>query len=195
LHGDQFDPLFLKEKGKILYQIGDAAYDGLIELNAVTSKAAHKLLKRRFSIAAYAKKKTKNLLGVIGKFEDAVTDSARQEKVDGIICGHIHHAEFEQKGKIIYGNSGDWVESCTALTCDMQGDWRVVHWLDEREHLGLSDRPDDTAPNPYQSFRPITERQLRLIQRIWPAKDRAERLDTVRAYQKKLRHSQHDLTL
>lgn len=202
LHGDQFDPQMLKEKGKVLYHIGDYAYDRLIELNAVTSKAAHKLLKQKFSIAAYAKKKTKNLLGVIGKFEDAVTRSAKKEDVDGIICGHIHHAEFAQKGKVLYGNSGDWVESCTALTCDEQGDWNVVQWLDERVRRGLYGPPGENDTNPYQSFRAQTERQLRLIQRIWPANDRTAMLENVRAYraeaaqvQEKIRNTRHALKL
>lgn len=202
LHGDQFDPQILKEKGKVLYHIGDFAYDRLIELNAVTSKAARKLLSQRFSIAAYAKRKTKNLLGIIGKFEDAVTNSAGKEGVEGIICGHIHHAEFEKKGKILYGNSGDWVESCTALTCDEQGDWQIVRWLDERECVGLTDHPDENEPNPYAEHRPTTERQLRLIQRIWPAKDRAELLADIRCrraeieqMQEKIRSRKHGLKL
>lgn len=193
LHGDQFDPQILKEKGKILYHIGDYAYDRLIELNAVTSKAAHKLLKQRFSIAAYAKKKTKNLLGVIGKFEDAVTHSAGKEGVDGIICGHIHHAEFDTKGKILYGNSGDWVESCTALTCDAQGDWQVVHWLDEREACGLRSPPVIADPNPHEDQRGLTERQLRLFQRIWPARDRTALLAGLRAERAQLAARQERL--
>jgi len=162
LHGDQFDPQILKGKGSVLYRIGDLAYDGLIELNAITSKAAHKFLSKRFSIAAYAKRKTKNLVGLIGKFEDAVTNSARKEHVDGIICGHIHHAEFEKKGKVLYGNSGDWVESCTALVCNDDGEWSVMRWLDERDAIGLTRHPEESDPNPYASQRATTERQLRL---------------------------------
>lgn len=202
LHGDQFDPQILKEKGKVFYHMGDFAYDRLIELNAVTSRAARKLLSQQFSIASYAKRKTKNLLGIIGKFEDAVTNSAGKEGVEGIICGHIHHAEFEQKGNVLYGNSGDWVESCTALTCDEQGDWHVVRWLDERQRLGLVDHPDEMSPKPYEEHRPTTERQLRLIQRIWPAKDRAELLANIRSrraeialMQEKIKNTKHELKL
>lgn len=202
LHGDQFDPQILKDKGSVLYHIGDFAYERLIELNAIASKAARKLLKQKFSIAAYAKAKTKNILGVIGKFEDAVTHSAKKEGVDGIICGHIHHAEFEKKGKILYGNSGDWVESCTALTCDEQGDWKIMRWLDERERIGLSDHPDEQSPHPYQAYRAQTERQLRLMQRIWPAKDRSEILADIRLHraeitrmQKNIQNTKQGLTL
>lgn len=193
LHGDQYDPNFLKDKGKILYHIGDAAYDGLIELNAITSKAARKLLSKRFSIAAYAKRKTKNLLGVIGKFEDVVAGSALEEGVDGIICGHIHHAEWTTKGAALYGNSGDWVESCTALTCDEQGEWNVIHWHDEREKLGLSYHPDTYDPNPYMEYRDTTERQLRLIQRLWPSRDRAALLDELRERRHQMMRTTHKL--
>lgn len=171
LHGDQFDPQFLKNKGGILYQVGDALYDGLIELNSFTSKAASKLLSKKFSIAAYAKRKTKNLVGLIGKFEEVVMNSAEANHADGVICGHIHHAEFLEKSGIFYGNSGDWVESCTALICSTEGDWSVCHWHNERAKLGLGDSPSDSDLNPYVEFRPQTERQLRLIQRIWPGRD------------------------
>lgn len=174
LHGDQFDPQFLKNKGSILYKVGDALYDGLIELNAVTSKAASKLLKKQFSIAAYAKKKTKNVMGLIGKFEDVVSRSANDNDTDGVICGHIHHAEFSEKGGVLYGNSGDWVESCTALICSEEGEWSVNHWHDERDKLRLGEPPSEEDENPYSDFRPITMRQLRIFQRIWPSRDRSQ---------------------
>lgn len=174
LHGDQFDPQFLKSKGSVLYKVGDALYDGLIELNAVTSKAASKLLKKQFSIAAYAKKKTKNLMGLIGKFEDVVSQSANDNKTDGVICGHIHHAEFTQKDGVLYGNSGDWVESCTALISDENGEWSVCHWHDERDKLGLGKPPSEKDENPFIEYRSTTTRQLRLVQRIWPGRDWSE---------------------
>ena len=205
LHGDQFDPQILKDKGRVLFRIGDYAYEKyerLTELNSIPSKASRKLLKQKFSISAYANEKAKNVLTVVGKFEKAVTQSAKKEGVDGIICGHVHLAEFEKKGNIHYGNSGDWVESCTALTCDEQGDWRVVRWLDERERLGLSDYPDEHDSNPYQAYRSQTERQLRLMQRIWPANNRSEILENIRALgrdvehtNEKLRVSRHQLKL
>ena len=191
LHGDQFDPQFLKNKGSVLYKVGDALYDGLIELNAVTSKAAGKLLKKQFSIAAYAKKKTKNLMGLIGKFEEVVTQSANDNDTQGVICGHIHHAEFTRRDGVTYGNSGDWVESCTALLCSEDGDWSVCRWHDERGKLDLGRPPSEKDENPYAEFRPTTIRQLRLFQRIWPSSDRSELVSDLNKCRRKS-HKNHE---
>jgi len=49
-----------------------------------------------------------------------------------VVCGHIHHAEIRDLGGIVYCNSGDWVESCTALVEHFDGRLEVVHWLDRR---------------------------------------------------------------
>jgi UDP-2,3-diacylglucosamine pyrophosphatase LpxH len=99
-------------------------------LNAVTSRAAEKLLSKKFSIAAYAKKKTKNLVGLIGKFEDVVLQSANDNDTDGVICGHIHHPELRNEKGFVYANCGDWVENCTALIEDYQGTLRLLHYSD-----------------------------------------------------------------
>ncbi len=177
LHGDRFDPNFIKDKAGLIYRMGDMAYDGLIEVNAVTSLMTHKVLKKRFSLAAYAKKKTKDIIGIIDKFEDVVAAAAAHEEVDGVLCGHIHHAEISNKYGVMYGNSGDWVESSTALTCDEHGNWNIMEWLAKRHEFGLSTRPQESDVNPYSTYRETTERQLRLIQKLWPARDRAELLD------------------
>jgi len=185
VHGDQFDPQFLKNKGSIAYKIGDALYDGLIELNAVTSRAARKLLRREFSIAAYAKKRTKDIVGLIGKFEEVVTKSANDNGADGVICGHIHHAEFEKRGSILYGNSGDWVESCTGLLCSDEAEWSICRWHEEREKLQLGEPPSESDNNEYAKYRPQTEKLLRLIQKIWPGKNRTELLEKINKHARK----------
>lgn len=173
VHGDQFDAAFLREKATVLYHIGDKMYDGGVEISVHLSKAAHKVLGYHFSIAAYAKRRIKSLGQLIGKFTDTVLHSARTHNVDGVICGHIHHAEWSKYGGVTYGNSGDWVESCTALCEDMDGNWRDLHWFEERANYGL--KPEDSvteeAPNLHADLRPITTRQLRVIQHIWHPKN------------------------
>jgi UDP-2,3-diacylglucosamine pyrophosphatase LpxH len=49
-----------------------------------------------------------------------------------VICGHIHHAEIRESGGVLYCNDGDWVESCTALVEDFEGNLSIVRWADER---------------------------------------------------------------
>src|SRR4029077_2094001 len=76
--------------------------------------------RRRFglgywSLSAYAKQRVKDAVSFIGKFEAAVAHYAEREKVDAVLCGHIHRAAVRQFGRVNYYNCGDWVESCTAL--------------------------------------------------------------------------------
>ena len=85
-----------------------------------------------WSLSAYLKHRVKNAMQYIVSFGDMVTDEARRRGVDGVVCGHIHHAEMRDLNGILYCNSGDWVESCTALVEHFHGQLEVVHWLDRR---------------------------------------------------------------
>ena len=60
--------------------------------------------------------------------EKRISDAASKRKMDGVICGHIHHAESRKIGKVDYLNCGDWVESCTALVENINGDMQLVNW-------------------------------------------------------------------
>jgi len=66
----------------------------------------------------------------IASFADAVANEARRHGVEGVVCGHIHHAELRQIGDILYCNSGDWVESCTALVEHFDGRLEVIDWIE-----------------------------------------------------------------
>ena len=67
----------------------------------------------------------------IANYEEAVASEARRRGVDGVVCGHIHHAEIRDIDGIRYCNDGDWVESCTALVEDFDGRLRIIHWAEE----------------------------------------------------------------
>ena len=60
--------------------------------------------------------------------------------MDGVICGHIHHAESRKIGKIDYLNCGDWVESCTALVENINGEMRIINWSCKKQIKELFDR-------------------------------------------------------
>ena len=60
-----------------------------------------------------------------------MANEARRRGVDGVVCGHIHHAEIRDIGGVLYCNDGDWVESCTALVEDFEGRLRIVRWAEE----------------------------------------------------------------
>ena len=67
----------------------------------------------------------------IVSFADAVADEARRRGLDGVVCGHIHHAEIRDIGGILYCNDGDWVESCSALVEHYDGRLELIHWIEQ----------------------------------------------------------------
>jgi predicted phosphodiesterase len=54
---------------------------------------------------------------------------------DGVICGHIHHAEIKEIDGVTYMNDGDWVESCTALVEHHDGRWEIITWTQENDNV------------------------------------------------------------
>jgi predicted phosphodiesterase len=57
--------------------------------------------------------------------------------VDGVICGHIHHATVEDIGTVRYINAGDWVESCTAVAEDFDGNFSIIRWDNIQRQLEI----------------------------------------------------------
>lgn len=90
-----------------------------------------KLGKPYWSISSYLKYKVKNAVNFISQYENILANSARAENVDGVVCGHIHHAQIDMIDDIQYFNTGDWVESCTALVEDFDGKITLIRWLDD----------------------------------------------------------------
>ncbi|MCF7808863.1 MAG: UDP-2,3-diacylglucosamine diphosphatase [Candidatus Marinimicrobia bacterium] len=133
VHGDAYD-VFMQDSYRWLAHLGDRAFH-LIQLISRLNQGLRNLLgKDYWSLAGYVKNRTKGITKIIGKFEDALIQAARLEGFDGVICGHIHHAEIKQINGIIYMNCGDWVDSCTALAEDMNGEFRIIDWLSTAPH-------------------------------------------------------------
>ena len=86
-----------------------------------------------WSLSAWAKLKVKNAVSFIGRFEETLSDEARRQGVDGVICGHIHHAADRDMNGIHYINTGDWVESCTAVAEHHDGTFEVIRWVDQTQ--------------------------------------------------------------
>ena len=81
-----------------------------------------------WSLSAYLKFKVKKAVNFISDFERAVALEARRRGFDGVVCGHIHHAEIRTVEGVLYCNDGDWVESRTALVEHMDGRLEIVCW-------------------------------------------------------------------
>jgi UDP-2,3-diacylglucosamine pyrophosphatase LpxH len=132
LHGDEFDAVV--KHARWLALLGDGAYDAALWLNRHFNTARRRLGYQYWSLSAYLKRRVKNAMQYIGSFADAVVEEAHRRGVDGVVCGHIHHAEMRELGGILYCNDGDWVESCTALVEHRDGRIELIHWISEWAH-------------------------------------------------------------
>ena len=126
LHGDQFDGVL--GYAKWLAHVGDRAYALALALNDRLHSIRRGFSLPYWSLSAYLKKKVKNAVEYVSRFEEVVARAAAPKGVDGVICGHIHQAEMCQIGPILYLNDGDWVESCTALVEDAHGHLEILRW-------------------------------------------------------------------
>ena len=134
IHGDWFD--LVVTHARWLALLGDNAYTLALWINHHFNKVRHLLGYEYWSLSAFLKLRVKNAVQYIGSFADALTNEARNRQLDGVVCGHIHHAEIRELGGILYCNDGDWVESCTALVEHFDGRLEIVKWAEQRP-LGL----------------------------------------------------------
>jgi UDP-2,3-diacylglucosamine pyrophosphatase LpxH len=81
-----------------------------------------------WSLSAYLKNTVKESVNFIGNYEETLSNYVKGKKLDGIICGHIHHANIRDISGIRYMNCGDWVESCTALVENHDGTFEIIKW-------------------------------------------------------------------
>jgi UDP-2,3-diacylglucosamine pyrophosphatase LpxH len=114
---------------KWLALAGDVGYQFLISLNPLIN-----FFRRRFglgywSLSAYAKRRVKDAVSFIGKFEAAVAHYAERYHVDAVLCGNIHSPAIREFGKVTYYNCGDWVESCSALVEESDGQISIVDYF------------------------------------------------------------------
>lgn len=129
IHGDAFDGVV--RYARWLAKLGDVAYNAALALNYWFNALRRKMGLPYWSLSAYLKYKVKNAVEFISSFERLLADEAERRGFDGVVCGHIHHAEIRKIGSVLYANDGDWVESCTALVEDWDGALRILRWTEE----------------------------------------------------------------
>jgi UDP-2,3-diacylglucosamine pyrophosphatase LpxH len=128
IHGDQFDGVI--QFAPWLAHVGARAYNILLRLNTLVRHAQRSLGLPYWSLSGYLKHKVKNAVQFIDRFEAVLGEAAEARGFDGVICGHIHHAEVRRFGQVLYVNDGDWVESCTAVVEKSDGALEIVRWTD-----------------------------------------------------------------
>jgi UDP-2,3-diacylglucosamine pyrophosphatase LpxH len=126
VHGDVYDQVV--KYAKWLAWMGDIGYHLLLRSNRVVNCVRRRFGLGYWSLSAHIKQRVKAAVNFIGSYEDAVSQDVRTRGADGVICGHIHHAEIKPMGGVLYCNTGDWVESCTAVVEHNDGRLELVHW-------------------------------------------------------------------
>ena len=126
LHGDNFDGML--RHARWISLLGAKVYRGLLSLNRLVNFLRRIVGLPYWSLAGFLKHKTKRALQFMADFETAMVNVAQTHGADGVVCGHIHHAEISEVDGITYANCGDWVESCTALVEHFDGSLDLIKW-------------------------------------------------------------------
>lgn len=139
-HGDRFDVVI--RHANWMRMAGDHAVHATVWLGDRLSAVRRKFGYSHWSLSGFLKTKVKTALESVTRFEQAVAHEYAEHDFDGVICGHIHHAEMREIEGITYCNTGDWVESCTALVEHSDGRLELLDWT--RELAGRSEQPTHT---------------------------------------------------
>src|SRR6266404_3990120 len=135
IHGHELDTVV--QNVRWLAFAGDLGYQFLLSLNPLINFVRRRFGLGYWSLSAYAKRRVKDAVSFIGKFEAAVAHYAVRHHVDAVLCGHIHSAAIREFGNVTYYNCGDWVESCTALVEESDGQINLVSFLPRIEQVQM----------------------------------------------------------
>lgn len=145
-HGDVFDVTM--QHARWLTRLGSIGYDLLILLNASVNFILERFGKEKISLSKRIKNSVKSAVKFINRFEETCAGIAIENGYDYVVCGHIHQPEIRfmesDDRKVLYLNSGDWVENLTALEYH-EGQWNLYRHrfnhddLDIQESEGLND--------------------------------------------------------
>jgi len=141
IHGHELDTV-VQNMGWLAH-VGDIGYKLLMRANGLVNFFRRRFGMGYWSLSAYVKNEVKNVVSFIGKFEEAVARYARDYEVDSVLCGHIHRAAIDRMHEINYYNSGDWVESCTALVEHDDGHIELLQVIPREYGKPKSSEPDD----------------------------------------------------
>ena len=159
-HGDVFD-VFIKYSPWIA-RLGGKGYDMLIRINRLINLMRVSMGKSRMSFAKKVKSRVKEAVKFIGDFEDTAIKLASDQGYDYVICGHIHRAQMRvvetDKKPVTYLNSGDWVESLTALEYNW-GKWTIYEY-DEMDYDYVSPRLRVEDTEPEEAAMPLNAEEL-----------------------------------
>ena len=143
-HGDVFDVTM--QHSKWLAKLGAIGYDSLIMINSLANWISEKVFnKGKLSFSKKLKNSVKSAVKFINSFEQTAADIGISNNYQYVVCGHIHHPEMrmieQENGKIMYLNSGDWIENLSALEYH-SGNWTLFRF-DDSERVAMLNLPEE----------------------------------------------------
>lgn len=126
VHGDGFDSVTSDHKWMAI--VGDVGYQIMMKSNALYNRYCEQFGLPSFSISKWTKAQVKSVVAFLDKYEEQLQELAQARSYCGIICGHIHTPADKRIGAFHYINSGDWVESNTAIVEHYEGGFEVIDY-------------------------------------------------------------------
>ena len=127
-HGDVFDVSM--KYSKWVAKLGGIGYDLLIVINSLLNFLLIKMGYQKYSLSKKIKNGVKGAIKFINKFEETIVEIASERGYKYVVCGHIHQPNIKtitsNGSKVMYLNSGDWIENLTALEYN-NGVWDLYY--------------------------------------------------------------------
>ena len=80
-----------------------------------------------WSFSNWLKRNMEGAINAMSNFKILMVKDAKRRNFDGVVCGHIHEPGIEDDGNgFVYYNCGDWVEHCTYIIEDMNGNIELL---------------------------------------------------------------------
>jgi UDP-2,3-diacylglucosamine pyrophosphatase LpxH len=118
-----------------LAKFADVGYTLLLYVNKVYNNRRVRKGLPYYSLSKDIKQKVKSAVSYFSDFEKELSKMATAKGMDGVICGHIHHPAITTYNNMLYMNSGDWLESLSALVEDEEGNWNIIHYTEWQEEM------------------------------------------------------------
>lgn len=150
-HGDVFDSS-TQGYAKIIARIGGKGYDLLILINSFVNWLLVLSGREKRSFSKKIKDSVKTAISFISNFETTAAEIAIDKKYDYVVCGHIHKPQMKEvtndKGSVMYLNSGDWVENLTALEYN-KSKWKIYEY--NKQHYDLLEQKEEVVVESYMT--------------------------------------------
>ena len=151
-HGDRFDRV--ENGAPWLSMIASFAYDVLLSVNRLISRVVPGQVSR-CGFSAAVKKRIKSVVRFISDFEKRLSEHASEKNCDGVVCGHIHTPMLTENDEMVYCNTGDWVEHCTAIVEYENGELALEYFDASGPQTAVTERNTESRPVPAGSAQPV----------------------------------------